>query len=102
MDTKYGNIPDKQFHAYQDKMIGKIYKLLPLCENSCDTLPKYIQSLIFELSGLNKILFNERQELVTILSILEQLQYEKNFKIYRSQVFQCIKLIKNMCNPEVM
>ena len=76
----------------KEKLIGQIFKLLPLKEESCNTLTENISSIIFELGGLNSLLGN-KQEMITIISVLEALKCEENMKMYRSQVFKCTNLV---------
>lgn len=41
---------------YLSKMIGRVFKILPLKEKGVDTLEKYIESLSREALGLSKVI----------------------------------------------
>ena len=85
--------------AYYKKIIGKLYKILPICEHRLDTKQAYIESLIRELHGsLYTITDTEyRTQCITIINTLMYLNLaEYDPKIYRSEVFKCIRLVDDM------
>lgn len=85
----------QQLESYRNHLVNRIYKLLPLKEQNCETLLSYYDSLIFELLGVNKLL-NHNQKLVTIIGLLESLKDEGDFKQYRKYVFQSISLTESL------
>lgn len=97
-ETKYGDIPDISLELYFERMVGKTYKILALKEEDCSTVDVYIDSLLYEIIGTNKIVDQIPNEttLLTIIAMLEQLKGEDNHSIIKQKVFKIIKLIKNI------
>lgn len=86
---------------YLDTLINSVFKILPLYEERNDGIQTYIESLLFELYGLDKVFdIKDSYEYVSILSILESIKEEvakENSKkrVIKREVFKCINIIKN-------
>lgn len=86
--------------------IGKIMKILYLYEERSPTLHKYIQNVLIEFDGFEKI-FDElhgRNEFFIILATLEALSLklakpifdDKNHKLIRTQVLKCTNMLSRL------
>lgn len=85
--------------AYFQKMIGKLYKILPICEHQIDTKKMYIESLMRELHGSLHTMPNahDRTQCMSVINTLMYLSTsEYNPNIYRSEVFKCIRIVGNI------
>lgn len=95
--VKYGEIPRQNFCNYFKYLIGKTYKILPLKEACCDTLPKYLESYQRELignQGLFELLVGEPM-FITVLNTIQYLILEDySTEICKKEVFKCIRIIK--------
>lgn len=91
---------EKDVRDYFEKLTGKIYKILPVCENSFDTKQAYIQSLIRELVGSLQISNNafHRTEYMVVINTLLFLSTQDEYKpeVYRPEVFKCIRIVKKI------
>lgn len=87
---------------YLDTLINSVFKILPLYEERNDGIQTYIESLLFELYGLDKVFdIKDSYEYVSVLSILESIKEEvakENSKkrVIKREVFKCINIIKNI------
>ncbi|MCF0126438.1 MAG: hypothetical protein HUJ68_11940 [Clostridia bacterium] len=95
MDTKYGMEVNKEnFYSYLITLKNKIYKLLPLREEKLEWR-KYLETILIEISGLNK-LFNNKVNLISLLSKLEGLFDLEEFVLYRKTIFECLNIVENI------
>lgn len=85
---------------YVAKLKNSIFKILPLAEEKNDGLLQYIDSLIYEIYGLQYLVEKDKQDiLMRIVSILEHfyddfIQPEYDINVIRREVFHCLDLIK--------
>ena len=91
-----------QCSAYMDRLIGKLFKIIPLKEEvSADTFFSYCDSLWIEMSGAIKT-FPELENdtrYITILNIVGFLTMnEVDFPRCRREVFQAIDIVKKIQN----
>lgn len=94
MNTKYGDISDASYKDYYKKLIDKVYKILCLKEENCSTLDIYIESLLIDIVGQEKIL-KGNGNFLSLIGILETLSTsDYSLKIYKREVFKCINIIK--------
>ena len=70
MNTVYGNIPQVQIVEQKRYLYGAIISCLYQKEDGYPFLDAHMQSLINQISGMNK-LFNYQPEVLTIISCLE-------------------------------
>lgn len=78
---------------YKGKLVGKIYKLLPLREEKKDW-QSYLDGLLIELIGA-KDLFGDSYELGIVLANLNGLRITNTaFHLYRKIVLDSISIVK--------
>jgi hypothetical protein len=90
METKYGVISEIQLDAYFVKLIGRLFKIIPMNEEKVSTLDVYVGSLMREILGNSKVFLGE--ELFSVCGTLNGLDYEAH-KSLKSDVFKAIELI---------
>jgi hypothetical protein len=79
-------------NLYLQKLIGRIFKILPLREENYDTLSDYISSLLVELHG-NEQLIND-VDFYRLNGILEYLRTNNDdLRLVKREVFNCINII---------
>lgn len=87
---------------YFDSLINSIFKILPLYEEENVGVEVYVESLLFELYGLDAVIDMEKSyEYTSLLSTLESLKEEvvkedSEQKVIKREVFKCISVVKNM------
>jgi hypothetical protein len=88
--------------VYLNSVVNSVFKILPLYEEQNVGVKTYIESLLFELYGLEEAVAMEHSyEYISLLSTLESVKKEvekqdsKKATIKR-EVFKCINIIKNM------
>lgn len=87
---------------YLNSIINNVFKILPLYEEGNTGLETYIESLLFELYGLEvAISLDNVYEYVSLLSNLESVKKEitkedSKKSVIKREVFKCINIIKNM------
>ncbi|PLR72312.1 hypothetical protein [Bacillus sp. UMB0728] len=95
------------YHNYLEVSKNRIFKILPLIEEENDGLYHYIDSLLFELYGLQYVV-NGVKDSFSYLSILcglesildETLVNERDFKFIRSEIFKLIGLVESLQKGE--
>ena len=93
---------DERLIVYLKSLVNSIYKILPLYEESNTGLRIYVESLLFELYGLGKVVpISDSYDYLSLLSNLESLKYqvgldEDKKATVKREVFKCINIIKNM------
>lgn len=99
MKTKYGaEINNETMVEYFQTLLGKIYKLLPMLEENCLSLDCYLYSLLCEIAGGNKLIYEDKY-FIELLNTLENLSSIKGqYKKYRSQVLKCTNLCDKIVN----
>ena len=86
--------------SYIDKLKDRLFKILPLMEEKNEGITSYIDSLSYEIYGLQYLIDENAQPLIiTILSILEHLyddslQPEINLRQVKRELFHCLDLIE--------
>jgi hypothetical protein len=90
MVTKYGVLDSRQVDAYLAKLIGRVFKIIPMNEEGCKTLDLYIDSLVREILGNSQIFLGD--ELFAICGTLKGLNIN-NHKQLKSDIFKTIDLI---------
>ena len=87
---------------YLDASINSIFKILPLYEEQNLGVHVYIESLLFELYGLDdSVSIENSYEYISLLSNLESIKKEvlregSKKAVIKREVFKCINIIKNM------
>jgi hypothetical protein len=95
------------FNSYLEVSKNRIFKILPLLEESNDGINHYVESLLFELYGLQNVINGVKEShnylalLCGLESILNEISVkEKDFKFIRSEIFKLIGLIKKIQEGE--
>ena len=99
--TLYNSIPVNLHISYMDKLISRVFKILPLKEEKSDTVEAYITSLLYELTGNKELIIylNNDSRYEAILSNLQKLlSQDEN---YRTIVFNTITLITQIRDSEM-
>ena len=80
------------------KLINQIYKLLPNREENIDWQAP-LNTIIEEISGMDRLLSNYHEILFPLLCKLEglyNLTEEKDFFAYRRTIFECLNLLSSL------
>lgn len=98
MKTKYGQIDDELLTKYVERLVNKIFKLLPLKQESNPTLAEYHTSLMLELNGANSLVLALQNDanFMCLICSLESLLLIEDDKTYRSKVFELINICKKL------
>lgn len=101
--TKYGiEIPDSSVTNEQRRLIGQIWKLIPMREHEEDW-KSHLITVTEEIAGLGKVLrVVEDPNFLILLAKLEGLDEQscEDFMIYRKTVFRCIDLLVKVLDNE--
>ncbi len=91
--TKYGaNIPPDILVKYFERLIGRIFKILPISEERADTLNEYIEYILIEISGGDRLLIHDIKLLELMCNLESLLWIQDDKKQFRSQIFKCMKI----------
>jgi hypothetical protein len=88
--------------TYLNSVVNSVFKILPLYEESNVGIETYVESLLFELYGLDKVVdVKNSYEYISLLSTLESVKVEVTRKeskksVVKREIFKCINIIKNM------
>jgi hypothetical protein len=103
------NIPRDStlFNSYLEVSKNRIFKILPLLEERNDGIVHYIESLLFEMYGLQNVVngVKESHSYLSLLCGLESIlnevaNNEKSFKFVRSEIFKLIGLVEKIQRGE--
>lgn len=97
--SKENKVPDKALESYLQSLINKVYKVLPMKEEGCETLDAYLLSLENELIGCYKlwgVLENEPQFLAVINVVKYLATEEYDVVVCKREVFKTIHLIESI------
>ena len=87
---------------YLNSVVNSVFKILPLYEEKNVGVETYVESLIFELDGLQDVIaIDGSYEYISLLSTLASVKKEVSKEdskkaIVKREVFKCINIIKNM------
>jgi hypothetical protein len=93
---------NQRLETYLNTVVNSVFKILPLYEEKNVGLETYVESLLFELYGLEKVVsMDNSYEYVSLLSTLESVKVEvvkeeSKKSTVKREVFKCINIIKNM------
>jgi len=88
--------------VYLSTVVNSVFKILPMFEERNIGVQKYLDSLLFELYGLEEAVSMEHSyEYISLLSTLESVKKEvakpdSKKTVIKREVFKCINIIKNM------
>ena len=68
-------LPNKALKSYLHNLINKVYKILPMKEEKCETLNSYLLSLQNELIGCYKLwlILEDNPQFLAVINILKYL-----------------------------
>lgn len=90
------------FNSYLDNLVDRTFKILPLHEESNDGVYRYIQSLSYELFGLQGVIkdLDVDADYIILLATFEVLSDEvlsfAESALIKREVFKAINIIKRM------
>ena len=96
MHTKYGDYSSVSFSEYKKSLIDRVWCLIPLREENCQTINQNIERLNRELNGLLDVCSEHNKYVITVIHLLENALHEEDFNIYRSDILRCCELIKRI------
>jgi len=88
--------------VYLNSVVNSVFKILPLYEEQNVGVEKYVESLLFELDGLQDVIaINHSAEYISLMSNLASVKKEvaksdSKKSVVKREVFKCINIIKNM------
>ena len=95
----YAELSEKTFQNYFKYMINKIYKILPMKEEGCETLATYLESLKIEMIG-SYSLYRQLMEEPKFMSALNIVEYlidnEYDNTTCKREVFKAIRYIEDV------
>lgn len=77
------------------KLLNQIYKLLPTREEGANWT-KPLETILVELAGLSRLLFDQQPQLFALMCKLEglfTLDQTEDFQLYRRSIFECLGLL---------
>jgi hypothetical protein len=90
LKTKYGaDIPRELMVEYFTRLTGRIFKCLPMIEQSDCTLSLYIGYLLIELAGGNEILYKDTLFLDLLANLEAVNTLMDDYPKYRNQILKC-------------
>lgn len=95
IETKYNGRLD--LGLYMDYLVNSVFRLLPMFEKNEDW-KKYLTSLMIELSGLDEL--SNEISFICLLGKLEGLFQVEDHSTFKSTVFGCITLLKQIKEGE--
>lgn len=88
---------------YLSVLKDRVFKIIPLIEEKNVGLFKYIDSLVFELYGIQYVIegVRESHNYISLLATLEAVQDElivkdKDFQFLRSEIFKSLGIIEKL------
>jgi hypothetical protein len=95
------------FDNYLEVSKNRVFKILPLLEESNEGVNHYVESLLFELYGLQNVVSGVKEShnylalLCGLESIFNEISVkEKDLKFIRSEIFKLLGLIKKLQKGE--
>jgi hypothetical protein len=93
---------NQKLTVYLNSLVNSVFKILPLWEEQNVGIVTYIESLLFELDGLQDVVDLEHSaEYVSLMSNLASVRKEVTKQdskkpVVKREIFKCINIIKNM------
>ena len=82
-----------------NRLTNQMWKLIPMRENN-ENWENQLDTVLIEVAGLCS-LFDIGENFLILLSKLEGMRkVETDFFIYRKTVFECISLLREVCNEQ--
>lgn len=96
MLTKYGDYTDQSFTQYKQSLINRIWCLIPLREEKCETIDKNVERLNREIHGLADVMDGDSSYLLSVIHLLENAVHEEDFTAYRADILRCCEIISSL------
>jgi hypothetical protein len=96
LDEEFKDVTLQNYFQY---LVNHFFKILPMAENKEESLPKYMESLQFEISGFERLYIDTRcnASIVTLLAILQALkENEDDLVVVRREVFHAISICNQL------
>jgi len=97
--TRYENIPSALFGNYLKFLIGRVFKILYMQEESNPDIEKYMSSLLRELTGNLELIEAIRYD-GNFVKLLNKIQYlicdYSDHSIVRKEIMECVGIIKKL------
>lgn len=87
---------------YFDSLVNNIFKILPLYEEKNQGVSTYVDSLLFEINGLEDLIDIEvSSEYISLINTLKSIKKEidsnsSEHKVIKREVFKSIGILKNI------
>lgn len=91
--------PYKALISYLQNLINKVYKILPMKEEECETLTSYLLSLENELIGCYELwdILCDNSQFLSVINIIKFLSVEDyDTSTCKREVFKAIHLIESV------
>lgn len=99
MNAKYNlEVSKGTIQKSMKRIINLTYKLLPMREEGIDWI-RPLETIIEELVGMNRLLFDLQDDLFPIICKLEglfSLTEQDDMSLYRRTIFECLSLLNKV------
>ena len=92
-------LPDKALKSYLHNLVNKVYKIMTMKEEKCETLNSYLLSLQNELIGCYKLwlILEDNPQFLAVINIIKYLSTEEyDEATCKREVFKAIHLIEKI------
>jgi hypothetical protein len=98
MRTKYGEVSEELVSNYYDRLVNRVFKLLPLKEEENPTIAVYLESIMLELVGGKELSddFKNNADFLSLIMTLEGLSQITNMITYKREIFKCINIVRKL------
>lgn len=97
--SKDVKVPSRALDGYLQNLINKVFKILPMKEEQCGTLPSYLQSLESELVGCYKLwdILTDEPQFLALINVVNFLAVEEyDVAVCKREVFKAIHLVESV------
>lgn len=101
MIIKYGLMSNECFVNYMKYLTSRVYKILPMQEEGCDTLVEYMEDLCQELVGNSELIESLKWNgsFLTLMGNIQYLIKDENYKDHKTckkKVFNSLSAIDKL------
>ena len=85
-------------YEYYSKLMGRVWKLIPMREEASYTLCSYIKRLQREVTALTEIssCANSNPDVITLACLINGISSTIDFEVYKSDVLRCCNIIEKL------
>jgi len=97
--SKDVRVPLRALDGYLQNLIDKVFKILPMKEEQCSTLPSYLRSLESELVGCYKLWdeLADEPQFFALINVVNFLAVEEcDVAVCKREVFKAIHLVESV------